>query len=327
MKDSGRLTMRRPGEWGRRAVRTGVRLTAVVVLLGSAYGAAAQTATARVDSAAMLIGDPNRLVVAVEGLAGDGAFTVDWSPLDTVEAFRPAGEEQRVATDAGLRAVLPFSVYDSVGLLLPALPVYTAGDTLYTNDVALLVDFPPTEGALNDYRTIKREPARLSDYLPWIIAGLALVAGLGLALWFFSRAREEAAPPPEAAPAPPPHEVALAELQVLRKQTELDDKTYYSRLDHVLRRYLEGRYAVPALERTSGEVVALLRNRDLPDAAALGSLLGQVDLVKFARAELAAAERAAAVDRVAAFVRATVPPPPTEPAGHNALIIEHRDNS
>ena len=315
-----------PSPIGRPSGGFNLRGSVTVAALLAAAAANAQTATARVDSAAMLIGDPNRLVVAVEGLPAGATFLVDWSPLDTVEAFRPAGEEVRLTGEAGPRAALPFSVYDSVGLLLPALPVILPDDTLYTNDVAVLVDFPEAEGPLNDYRSIKPEPAQLSDYLPWLIAGALALLALGGAFWFFARARENDAPPAPAAPPPPPHEVALAELAVLRKRTDLDDKAYYSRLDHVLRRYLEDRYRVPALERTSGEVVRLLRDRDLPDAAELGRLLGHVDLIKFARAEGSPAERSAAVDRVEAFVRATLPPPPSEPAERNALIVEHGDN-
>ena len=294
----------------------------VACLLVGLATASAQTATARLDSAVMLIGDPNRLVVGVEGLPAGTAFTVDWSPLDTVAALRPTGDEQRVSTDAGLRAALPFSVYDSVGLLLPPLAAYAGGDTLYTNDVALLVDFPPTEGTLNDYRGIRRESARLSDYLPWIIGGVALALAVALAFWLLARARREPAAQPTPPPPTPPHEVALADLRVLRQRADLDDKAYYSRLDHILRRYLEDRYGVPALERTSGEVTALLRDRDLPDVAELSDLLSQVDLVKFARAELPAARRAAAVDRVEAFVLATRPAPVVVEREGAAVIVD-----
>lgn len=299
-----------------RGILTGaLGIWAVAAALG-------QTATARVDSAAMLIGDPNRLVVSVAGVDADAEITVDWSPLDTVEAFRPTGEELRLTDESGPRAALPFSVYDSVGLLLPPLPVYVAGDTLYTNDVAFLVDFPPAEGPLNDYRGIKREPATLLDYLPWIIAGVALLGAVALVLWLVARARAVAAVPPPASPPPPAHETALARLRDLRARDGLDDKAYYSQLDHILRRYLEDRYGVPALERTSGEVVGLLRDRGLPDVAELSALLNQVDLVKFAKAELPDHARAAAADRVEAFVRATAPRPEPPTPERNALIID-----
>ena len=261
---------------------------------------------ARLDSAEMLLGDPNRLVVRVRG--ADGDVRVGWEVLDTMEAFVATGDERVERRSDGLTLALPFSVYDSAGLLFPRLPVYVGAETLLTNDLALLVDFPPGDSTLNPYRPLDAEPARLSDYLPWILGGAAMLALLVGALYFFYFAREDkpAAPPP---PPVPPHERALAALRVLRKRTDLEDKAYYSSLDRILRDYLEGRYGVPALERTSTEVLALLREEALPPELPLDELLAQVDLVKFAKAELPAERRTEALARVEAFVRATTPAP------------------
>ena len=256
----------------------------------------------------MTVGDPNRLVVTVP--TGTELRGVGWEVLDTMDAVVPTGQPS-IAADAEGRptAVLPFSVYDSVGLLFPPLPVYTAVETLFTNDVALLVDFAPTDGELAGYRGIDAEPLLPRDWLPWV-AGIAigLLAAGAIAYGLARRARREApAPPPP--PPTPAHVVALQRLDDLRVAAGINDKTFYSRLDRILRAYLEDRYAVPALESTSSEVVGLLRDRGLPDTGELAELLGQVDLVKFARAELPPERRTAAVDRVSAFVRATVPPP------------------
>ncbi len=308
-----------------RGVRPLAQACCLLLLTQAPLVAQSTTAKARLDSAVMELGDPNRLVVTIDGLGAGVRPRVDFSALDTVRSFSVSGEQTETREGERLLVGLPFSVYDSVGLLLPALPVYLADDTVYTNDLALLVTFPKRDSAgLNPIRGIVTEPARLSDYLGWIIgAGAVLLLGLGA--WAFGRRKRT---PPPAAPVyvEPADTRALRELAELR-QREIADDPFYTRLDQVLRRYLEDRYGIPALERTSSEVVALLRTRGLPDSNELDTLLQQVDLVKFAKAELPRERRGVDVNRVEAFVRATAPreePRAESPeAGGGAVIIEN----
>lgn len=268
-------------------------------------GVHAQDLRLRLDSAAMLIGSPNRLLV----LGAPPGAIVDFSPLDTVTAFEPLGGAAAVEVDGEAAIALPFSVYDSVGLRLPALPVIAGGETLRTNPAALLVDFPPADSTVYSYRGIRREAADLSDYAPWIAAGVTALLLLGgtWAYWRFRKTRNAVIVPARVVP---PHERALSELDALARG-HVPDKPYYSTLDRTLRTYLEGRYDLPALERTTAEVTRLMRARGLP-VEGLPALLDEVDLVKFARAELPAARRAESLTRVRAFVEATKPSPPAE---------------
>jgi len=258
----------------------------------------------------MLLGDPNRLVVTVRG--SESPAQVDWSVLDTMTALQALGEEVVSRQSGEQRFALPFSVYDSIGLLFPALPVYTGSETLFTNDLALLVDFPPLDSTLNPYRPLDAEPALWSDYLHWIVGTAVAVLLLAGALYFFYFAREGPPSVPQV-PVVPPHETALAALSTLQQRQDLDDKQYYSELDHILRAYVEARYDVPALERTSAEVTGLLRDQGLPASSELGQLLTQVDLVKFAKAELPPEQRTAALQREEQFVRATALEEPQDP--------------
>ena len=276
--------------------------------------ACAQDVRLRLDSAAMLIGSPNRLLVF--GAPADAV--VDFTPLDTVAAFEPLGEVARVDVDGEAAVALPFSVYDSVGLTLPGLAVISRGETLRTNPVALLVDFPPSDSTVYSYRGIRREAANLSDYAPWIAAAVTVLLLLGglWAYWRFRKTRNAVIVPQRVVP---PHERALAQLDALARADAPDDKAYYSALDRILRTYLEGRYELPALERTTAEVTRLMRARGLP-VEGLPALLDEVDLVKFARAELPAARRSESLARVRAFVEATRPAP--EPALTESAVTE-----
>ncbi|MFK8057115.1 MAG: hypothetical protein AB8F78_13410 [Saprospiraceae bacterium] len=296
-----------------------IQLLVFVGLLsfGSSLAIGQVRVKARLDSAVMLLGDPNRIVVSIDGI--DGTASVDWSVLDTVEALVIIGDPTSAKQGNQMQIALPFSVYDSVGLFLPNFPVYLPNETLYTNDLALLVDFPRRDSTLNPYRSIRTESAALSDYLPWIISILIGLAILGVLLYFFYFRKTAPAPPPPPPIPDPAHVIALRSLEGLRGQTSLIDKDYYSTLDHILREYLENRYEIPALERTSSEVVSLLSNEGIPDNDELRDLLSQVDMVKFAKAELPQERRASSFERVQEFVERTkrIAPPTIDASPEN----------
>ncbi len=266
---------------------------------------------ARLDSAAMLLGDPNRIVVSLDGTSGNAS--VDWSVLDTLEELVIIGDPSSAKQGNQMQFALPFSVYDSVGLLLPSFPVYLQNETLYTNDLALLVDFPKRDSTLNPYRSIRTESATLADYKAWIIAFLLAIAFGGVLLYLFFFRKSEPAPPPPPPLPDPAHVIAFRSLEDLRGQTGLADKNYYSSLDQILRAYLENRYGIPALERTSSEVVGMLKSEGIQDSDELRDLLSQVDMVKFAKAELPQERRSSGWERVRAFVDRTklIAPPST----------------
>lgn len=131
---------------------------------------------------------------------------------------------------------------------------------------------------------------------PWVVGTILLtmfVLGLlaGLGLWLFDRRRKRAAL--ELAPAPfvdlrPPEVIAYTELdriEALNLPAHNQIKEHYSLVDLCLRRYIEGRYEIPALEQTSAEARAAFRRSPVlaEDAAEFMDIFSESDLVKFAR--------------------------------------------
>lgn len=162
---------------------------------------------------------------------------------------------------------------------------------------------------------------------PWVVGGLlltilltGLLAGAGLWLYDRRRQRQVAVPAPAALfDARPPHVIALAELDRidgLNLPAQNRIKEHYTLVADCLRRYIEGRYALPALEQTTDELRAAFRNSTVPmrDVAGFMSIFAESDLVKFARYHPQDGDILGLTGRARAVVQATAPLPEPEAA-------------
>ena len=122
-----------------------------------------------------------------------------------------------------------------------------------------------------------------------ITAGVLLVIGL-IIWWLMRRGQKQSEapiPPPVIRPA---HEIALEQLSLLRHE-ELwqkgEIKSYQSRLTDIIREYIERRYNVLALESTTFEIIAFLKDKNISTElkTKLREMLEVADLVKFAKAK------------------------------------------
>ena len=126
----------------------------------------------------------------------------------------------------------------------------------------------------------------------WIVAGIALLLLLaaGIAWWIRRRRNRDDENETECIPPIPPDEEAYARLDALEK-TDLSDRRnmpfFYDELSGLLRTYVARRLHVQALEMTTGETVARLREQDMPDNRTISrfrNVLVACDYVKFADA-------------------------------------------
>ena len=155
-------------------------------------------------------------------------------------------------------------------------------------------------------------PIGFREMLPWILAALAVILIVIAGIWYV-RKRKKKEPVFRIKPKAvlPPHERALHELEKLRVKKLWQNgqvKEYHSELTEILRRYIEDRFAVPALEQTSAEIAASLTNHAGCPAGSLAeliSLLVLADMVKFAKAKPLATENDASFTHAVEFVRAT----------------------
>lgn len=166
-----------------------------------------------------------------------------------------------------------------------AIEFYTpAGDTLlaFTDEVVIPVRRLAAEGG--ESRPLKDQWEAPRRYWPWIVAAAALAA-LAILLWWWLRRRarrREEAPAERVLPA---DYVALTELTRVERMGLLkagEFKVYYTLVTDAVRRYLEARFDVDAMERTTDELLDELNSLDRR-VRKLDELLHEADLVKFAK--------------------------------------------
>lgn len=85
-----------------------------------------------------------------------------------------------------------------------------------------------------------------------------------------------------------PHELAiemLKKLEDMRLVEKGEIKQHYIILSEIMRRYIEGRYMMPAIERTTGEIYQEMRAKGIErkHCIAIKEFLERCDLVKFAK--------------------------------------------
>lgn len=124
------------------------------------------------------------------------------------------------------------------------------------------------------------------NWWPWIIGAIAaaLIAAIALLLWKRYSQKKSA---PVFVPALPPDYVALTELIRIEGLGLVDKgefKRYYTLVVDTVRHYVEARFKVEAMDRTTLELLADL-DRNSVRVDGLEPLLCEADLVKFAKYE------------------------------------------
>lgn len=212
--------------------------------------------------------------------------------------------------------------FDSATLYIPPFEfVYQTGDTLRTNSLALKV-FVPFEKVEVDgskfvgLKTVEEPDFVLMDYIwyflvPLIVVLLAVAAWYG---WKYYKKHKKDAPVivPQEKQLPPNQEAMMALDALAEKKLWQNgqDKLFHTELTDILRRYIERRFNVPAMEKTSDEILDELYELAESQKASLVNLkqiLSMADLVKFAKYHPFADENQLSFMNSKMFVQQTKP--------------------
>ncbi len=251
------------------------------------------SAHAWVDSTDYLVGDPITVHVAVEHPKG---VTIQPVVGDTTPGF--ALLQRLPSTPRGDNTTLTGVVlarYDSGSAMVPPLVYFysvpgNAPDTVSTAPVAVTIHTV----AVDTSQAFKDLKPPLS--IPWTLAEIAVYAGIILAVaalcylayWYWKKRKRTKRGEVYVPPAKPAHVLAFEELAVLKEKKLWQQgliKQYYSEVTEVLRRYLERRYDVMALEETTDEILDRLREKQPGNGVMeeTEKILRRADLVKFAK--------------------------------------------
>ncbi len=188
-----------------------------------------------------------------------------------------------------------------------------AGETksIATDPLPLTVKSLLTGEDAEDIRALKSQRAFEPD-TPWwlIVIGLVVLAAAGLFVYLYRRARKPIDLEAESVDPRLPWEIALEELADLEATEWVAKgqfKLFYLKLSEIFRRYLEKRYGISALERTTWEIILEFRALALPEEEEriIAQFLDDCDLVKFAKFRPTTEQAVADLERAREFVRQT----------------------
>lgn len=290
------------------------------------FNARAQHAELRLEKPAIALGEQVSLFVefTLPGGWPEGDMPADFWPIqgDTLSAQieiidRSPFEEDVVNGDLIVHQELIVTSFDTGFVVIQPVRFQFAGASIESNALLLQVTLPALDESGPRTNKASREVKytwfdQFIEHIWWVLAGLALV--IALLLWIRYSKRKTLDEPAEQtpkAPRKPAHIEALEALAVLREKQLWQKghvKAYYTDLTDILRRYIERRYAVNTLERTSREIIADLKLCGVPadTFARLKATLELADMVKFAKYTALPNENEQALSNAELFVKTTM---------------------
>lgn len=184
----------------------------------------------------------------------------------------------------------------------------TNGDTIraWTDDVR--VPIKRIAANAKDLNPLKEQWKAPINYWLWGGIALAVLAAIAALVWWIRKRRSRGAVEAPAVKLPP-EVIALAELErisALNLPARGDYKQHYTLVVDTVRRYLEARYGVEAMDRTTYELMDDLERRRV-SVDGLEPLLNEADLVKFAKVTPSPESATAAVNKAREMVIRTTP--------------------
>lgn len=273
-----------------------------IILLVSALGLKAQQRDAHAELASQEIrlGEQTELIIEAEAAAGP----VVWPALnDTLtQRIRIVGTSAiDTISDRGiLRRVIRITSFDTGYWAVPPISISIGNRSAETEPLLLHVIGAPLDanGAMRGEKPLIVLPFSplwwIRQHAAWLI-GAAVVAAVAFLFLLLMKRRKPSLQGSPLEAVLPLHERVLGLLQELDRQRlwqQGEHKSYQSQLTDILRGYIEERFHVPALERTTDELLQELRVSPMraEHHAHLGNMLHAADLVKFAKAIPTSAE-------------------------------------
>jgi hypothetical protein len=276
-----------------------IRIAYLLLLLLVASLPAAQdriSVESKVDKPEITIGDIVRYTVVI---TADTSLKVDslevGSSLGMFEIKDYVPREEKVRE--GFRVItesFEITTFTTGDYQIPSLTItYRTTDdqvkTIDTDPIAIKVKSLLTGEDAEDIKPLKAQKA-FEPGFPYllVIIGAIILLAVAIFIYIYRRARKPIELLTEEIDTRLPWEIALQELGELNDAELIakgEYKLFYLKLSEIFRRYLEKRYGIKALERTTWEIIAEFRQLGLPaeEEKIIAAFLDDCDLVKFAK--------------------------------------------
>lgn len=267
-------------------------------LLSVTHNSYAQTATASTKQKEYVIGDwvPVDLFVSATSnnkvvfpnLKDSISETIEVANFTPVDTVKKAGQYE-------YHQLVNLIVFDTGQIQLPQFQFLVNNngklDTIISDPILVHVAGVKidTTKDIKDIKEPLKIPLTFQEILPYIIGALILAILAGLITWFIMERKKKKQPIDEKFLLPP-HVWALKELDKLQQQKLWQTgevKDYYSRLTDIARTYIELRYKIPAMEKTTDELISSMHKGMVKQSLKkeLNEVLVLSDFVKFAKAK------------------------------------------
>ncbi len=211
--------------------------------------------------------------------------------VDTVKVKRQKKGMPRLLD---IRSSLLITSFDEGEYELPAIMVGRLSkdgilDTLVFDPIRVEVKTMPVDTATfvpHDIKGQVRYPLTVEEVIPWLVAFwiVAVLVIVTVCLVMMRKRKDD----PAYVRQDPAHIVALRKLDTFRGNkmwAPEKQKAFYSGVTDALREYISSRYGISALEMTTAEIFADMKNSDVPKEllAEVKELFERADFVKFAK--------------------------------------------
>ena len=253
---------------------------------------------AEIDTTSIRIGEQFQLKISVDETQNVIIPKIQLKGLEVIDSTRI----DTIKNSLIRRYIL--TGFDSGAFYIPQQQIFVKNqafltDSLLINIATIAIDTAKVKKF--PIKSIKKEPYTFDDFKIYIYLILAILAIIGFWIyWFVIKKRKETEDAPTYRTLPPFEEAIL-------RLNELDEKLlwqnnkikeYYSELTEIVRGYIERELKVPALENTTDEVLAMIKDFKNADSIEtsketikkLKDLLQEADLVKFAKSKPLAIE-------------------------------------
>ena len=285
------------------------------------YASAQVFVESKIDSIQILIGEQTDITLSVTAKKGARVEMPAYKPSQYitpgVEVLSHSAADTSVLDNGLVKVSKRYTLtsFDEKLYYLPPMKVNVDGKVYKSKSLALKVLTVPVDTLHPEKffppKGVQDNPFSWSEWEPafWMSVVFVLVCVLTYYLWTRLKENKPVIARVRIIKKIPPHQRALKEIEGIkanRMAAQEDQKTYYTLLTDVLRKYIKERFGFNAMEMTSSEIISRLQQEgDKKMTDELKELFTTADLVKFAKYSTLINENDANLVNAVAFINTT----------------------